>query len=122
MNHAFVPLPVGTRLRAFDTVDHDILLGKLWEGRIRGISYAWFNCYLSKRKHYVKVGNDISDPGEIKYGTPQGSVLGPILFLIYTNDLFKRMFQGTLTAFADDTALTCCGLKIIIDYKNAIKY
>lgn len=92
--------------KAFDTVDHEMLLNKLWMAGVRGLPYQWFKSYLTDRKQYVRAGNCISDVGHIKFGVPQGSVLGPILFLVYVNDLCEGIFNGKITAFADDTALT----------------
>ena len=68
--------------KAFDTVDHEILLKKLFHYSIRGVANEWFCSYLTKRKQYVIIGNQVSTLNEISTGVPQGSVLGPLLFLI----------------------------------------
>jgi hypothetical protein len=91
--------------KAFDTVDHIILLRKLYNTGIRGVVYKWFRSYLLGRKQCVRINGVYSKMGEVKYGVPQGSVLGAVLFLIYINDLCNARFLGKLTSFADDTAL-----------------
>lgn len=91
--------------KAFDTVNHEILLSKLWKIGIRGVPYNWFESYLLNRKQCVKIQNSYSKMGTIEQGVPQGSVLGAFLFLIYINDFCNGTFKGNLTSFADDTAL-----------------
>ena len=73
--------------KAFDTVDHDILLDKLDHYGIRGCALSWFKSYLSCRTQYITYGGSESNRQMIKCGVPHGSILGPLLFLIYTNDL-----------------------------------
>ena len=91
--------------KAFDTADHNILLSKLNHYGIRGVANKWFSSYLSNRKQYVYVNGTESEMSTIRYGVPQGSVLGPLLFLIYINDLNKAIKYSITRHFADDTSL-----------------
>ena len=91
--------------KAFDTVDHKILLSKLDNYGIRGLSNQWFNNYLSGRKQFVSIMNHSSSSAVISHGVPQGSVLGPLLFLIYINDLPSSIKYSTTFLFADDTGI-----------------
>ena len=91
--------------KAFDTVDHKILLHKLDYYGIRGSTNDWFRSYLTDRKQYVSLNGSESKTIIMKYGVPQGSVLGPLLFLVYINDLHKSIKYCTTRHFADDTNL-----------------
>ena len=91
--------------KAFDTVDHNILVHKLSYYGIRGISNEWFKSYLNNRKQFVSIQGVNSNLATIECGVPQGSVLGPLLFLIYINDLHKAIKFSTTRHFADDTNL-----------------
>ena len=73
--------------KAFDTVNHSILLQKMEHYGIRGTALNWFTSYLSERQQYVSVNGNTSDQLEISCGVPQRSALGPLLSLIYINDL-----------------------------------
>ena len=73
--------------KAFDTVDHEILLGKLEHYGIRGCALSWFKSYLSNRQQFVTYNECKSEKQYIRCGVPQGSILGPLFFLIYFNDL-----------------------------------
>lgn len=92
--------------KAFDTVDHELLLNKLYRCGIRGVVHKWFKSYLSDRLQCVKIGSKYSTMGKITHGVPQGSVLGAVLFIIYINDFCNAKLQGTITSFADDTAFS----------------
>ena len=95
--------------KAFDTLDHNILLKKLDHYGIRGNWHAWFKSYLSNRKQYVDLNGALSGNEDISVGVPQGSILGPLLFLIYINDLPASLSQLTPVMFADDTNLIIKG-------------
>ena len=89
--------------KAFDTVNHDILLKKLEHYGLRGITNSWFKSYLSNRKQFVSLNGIDSSVETLMHGVPQGSVLGPLLFLIYINDLHKAIRYSQSYHFADDT-------------------
>ena len=92
--------------KAFDCVDHSILLSKLYFYGFRGVCHEWFNSYLSNRYQYVSLSGVSSDKAKMSHGVPQGSVLGPLLFLIFIND-FERMSEKFMfTLFADDSTLS----------------
>ena len=91
--------------KAFDTVSHGILHEKLDHYGIKVISDDWFRSYFSDRSQFVSTNGFNSDYKTIKYGVPKGSVLGPLLFLIFINDLNIAIKHSETFHFADDTCL-----------------
>ena len=99
--------------KAFDTVDHRLLLAKLNQYGICGVSNDWFKSYLSNRNLQVSINGFDSGLTIINCGIPQESVLGPLLFLLYINDLNQAIKFCKVHHFADDTNLLCLSNSII---------
>ncbi len=91
--------------KAFDTVDHNILINKLEYYGIRGTALKWFECYLTNRTQKVCINGTFSESCNVKFGVPQGSVLGPLLFLLYINDMPNSSNILKIHLFADDTSI-----------------
>ena len=95
--------------KAFDTVNHSILLSKMDFYGIQDLENHWFKSYLQKRKQRVFVNGVLSKTLPVNSGVPQGSILGPLLFLIYINDVTNATSYFNIRLFADDTSLTVSG-------------
>lgn len=91
--------------KAFDTVNHKILLTALEDIGIRGTANRLLKSYLEDRIQITKINKELSDEEKIKCGVPQGTILGPILFLIYINNLYEINGKGKIISFADDTVI-----------------
>jgi hypothetical protein len=116
--------------KAFDTIKHTILFNKLHNYGIRGAPLDLIKSYLNNRTQHCAIGNIESSRITLPpFGVPQGSVLGPLLFLIYTNDIINATSNTSLIQYADDTTLYCSGTnptdlltKITSDLKNLVTY
>jgi retron-type reverse transcriptase len=117
--------PIGIFLdftKAYDVLSHKVLLSKLNSYGIRGVANLWFESYLSHRKKCVEIntlkkGIYVSTTKEIEHGVPQGSILGPILFLLYINDLPLNITGTKIVLFADDT-----NILVSDENKNDLQY
>ena len=110
--------------KAFDSLNHNILIGKLEHYGIRGVILDWFISYLSCRYQYVDINNQKSLYRTIVCGIPQDSILGPYLYLIYVNDIFNVCSNILVKCvlFADDTTILVSGdnVKLLIDYASQV--
>ena len=120
-NHQYIACILLDLSKAFDTIEHEILLHKLEFYVVRGHALSWFKSYLSNHKLRVKCrivsdsSNTISDEHVVHYGTPQGSCLGPLIFLLFVNNLHLNLLNSECVQFADDTTLvfTHCNLNYL---------
>ena len=109
--------------KAFDSINHDILLHKLHFYGIRGICNMWFSSYLTNRKQYIELNDEKSSLINITCGVPYGSILGPLLFLIYINDIEKSASLNILS-YADETTVYQSGpnvYNLIININHELK-
>ena len=92
--------------KAFDTIDHDVLLQELYAIGFSKHTVNWFQSYISNRSFLVNLGNNCFQPPSVSCGVPQGSILGQLLFLIYVNDM-SQAFKCDLFLYVDDSCLVC---------------
>ena len=94
--------------KAFDTIDHKILFEKLELYGLNENSINFFKSYLQNRSQQTVVNGHTSTSAAITYGTAQGSILGPLIFILYVNDIFKSIsIPGNIYMYADDTLIVC---------------
>ena len=91
--------------KAFDTLDHEVLLEKIKYSGFWASVIKWFESYLSNRKLLVYIDHVFSEAGTLKYILPQGSILGPLLFLLYVNNLPQPLLDAGSYLYADDTCI-----------------
>ena len=111
--------------KAFDTVNHKILLDKLELYGIKGVEKGWFTDYLQNREQFVQVpSGEFSGLRTVNIGVPQGSVLGPLLFLLYMNDLANYVPEFFTILFADDTSLSLSGYdyeQLLVEFNSLLE-
>ena len=95
--------------KAFDVIEHPIMIAKLKHYGIKGTALKWFESYLSERKQFVTIDGTDSQPKNILHGVPQGSILGPLLFIIYINDLPNITNLAEFILYADDANIIVTG-------------
>ena len=93
--------------KAFDTVDHTIMLRKLSSFGVTSDTAKWFESYLNGRMQCTSCGSELSDLLSVTHGVPRGSILGPLLFLIYINELPTFIKHSEVALYADDAVLNC---------------
>ena len=106
--------------KAFDTLDHSILLNKLEYYGVKDNASRWFSSYLTGRYQYVDMDGVRCEISYIKTGVPQGSILGPLLFILYVNDMHTISEKFTFITYADDTNLTCPLVSLTFDQEHTI--
>ena len=98
--------------KAFDTVDTKLLLEKLAHYGIRNVEQRWFASYLTSRRQFCRVNGKLSSMENISRGAPQGSCLGPLLFLLFINDIPYSLTKVKVNVYADDISLTYFDVKL----------
>ncbi len=91
--------------KAFATANHDLLLQKLARYGIKNNEHKWFTDYLTSRTQVVEIEGELSNSQNIEYGGPQGSILGPLLFSLYINNLRLQGIQASIIIYADDSVI-----------------
>jgi len=89
--------------KGFDSIQHERLLKKLHKIGISTTAWTWFEIYLTKRSQFVRMEDTVSDPLPLNFGVPQGSILGPVLFTVYVNDLLSVPKHCKSSGYVDDT-------------------
>ena len=107
--------------KAFDTINYHILFAKLYHCGIRGCLLDWFKSYLTDRKQYVYYNGYSSSMQRVTCGVPQGSILGPLLFLIYMKDQATVSEQIFSILFADATKMFMCGKNVQLLEQNVMQ-
>ena len=121
MDQGDIPISIFLDLsKAFDTLDHSILLNKLEYYGVKGSASRWFSSYLTGRYQYVDMEGVRSEISYIKTGVPQGSILGPLLFILYVNDMHTISEKFAFITYADDTTLTCPLVSLSFDQEHTI--
>ena len=98
--------------KCFDTIDHEIILKKMEYYGFQIHTIEWFKSYLLNKQQLVSCHDELSSKSTLETGVPQGSVLGPILFIVYVNDLNRHIHLGACNLYADDTLVYCAANSI----------
>ena len=108
--------------KAFDTVNHHVLLHKLLSFGICENSYNWFKSYLTNRSQCVRWNGSQSEKLDVTIGVPQGSILGPLFFMLYVNDYPNCLQHSAAHMYADDTSIYVIENKLLRDLKNTLEW